>query len=363
MVRTSTTRSDEQTPAPPARAARDWGRGRGRGGARATARAPTREATEKPLVAPVGQALEAGGGAQTPIAHTLEQQVHVVQVLGFMPAQPIIVVQPKVRPVASEEEQRRVERFKKYDPPTFSGIVLEDSHGFLYQWQRILCAMGIMEGFSSIAAPLTRLNKKGALFRWSDECEESFQKLKTAFYNSSSRFCLQDREGRVIAYASHQLKPHQKNYPVHNLELASIVHTLKNWRHYLYGMSCEAFTYHKSLQHLFKQKDLNLRKHIWLELLKDYDITILYHLSKANMVGDALNRKVKSMSSLAFIPIGERTLTLDVQALAIRFVRLDILEPSRARQYDDLHLLVLKDTVQHGDANEVTISDDGVLRK
>ncbi|XP_070013696.1 uncharacterized mitochondrial protein AtMg00860-like [Nicotiana sylvestris] len=69
-----------------------------------------------------------------------------------------------------------------------------------------------MEGFSSIAAPVTRLTQKGALFRWSNECEESFQKLKTALTTTI--------EGRVIAYALYQLKPHEKNYPVHDLELA-----------------------------------------------------------------------------------------------------------------------------------------------
>ncbi|XP_070014742.1 uncharacterized protein [Nicotiana sylvestris] len=67
------------------------------------------------------------------------------------------------------------------------------------------------------------------------------------------------KEGRVVAYASHQLKIHEKNYPMHDLELAAIVHALKIWRHYLYGVSCEVFTDHRSLQHLFKQKDLNLR--------------------------------------------------------------------------------------------------------
>ena len=49
----------------------------------------------------------------------------------------------------------------------------------------------------------------------------------------------------MIAYASRQLKIHEKNYPVHDLELAAIVHALKIWRHYLYGVSCEVFTDHR----------------------------------------------------------------------------------------------------------------------
>ncbi|XP_070049900.1 uncharacterized protein [Nicotiana tomentosiformis] len=84
------------------------------------------------------------------------------------------------------------------------------------------------------------------------------------------------------------------------------------------------------------------------------------------------------MGSLAFIPIGERPFAVDVQTLSNQFMRLDISEPSRVlacvvsrsslydcikeRQYDDPHLLVLKDTILHGDAKDVTIREDGVLR-
>ncbi|XP_070002031.1 uncharacterized protein [Nicotiana sylvestris] len=135
--------------------------------------------------------------------------------------------------------------------------------------------------------------------------------------------------GKVIAYASRQLKVHEKNYPVQNLDLAAIVHVLKVWRHYLYGMSCEMFTDHQSLQYLFKQKELNLRQRSWLKLLKHYDIIILYHPGKANIVPDALSRKSVSMGSLAIIRVDERLLALDVQALANQFVRLDVSTASR----------------------------------
>ena len=95
---------------------------------------------------------------------------------------------------------------------------------------------------------------------------------------------------RVIAYASRQLKKHEENYPTHDLELAAVVFVLKIWRHYLYGIPCMIFTYHKSLQYIFTQKELNLRQRRWLELIKDYDCTIEYHLGKANVVADALSR-------------------------------------------------------------------------
>ncbi|XP_070014152.1 uncharacterized protein [Nicotiana sylvestris] len=162
-----------------------------------------------------------------------------------------------------------------------------------------------VEGFSSIATPMTRLTQKGSPFRWIEECEGSFQKLKIA------------------------------------LATAPI-----------------------------------LRR--WLEILKDYYITILYHPEKANVVADTLSRREERLGRLAYLPVAERPLTLDVQVLANQFVRFDISEPSRVlacvvfqsslynhireRQYDDPHMLVLKYTVQHNDAKEVTIGDDGVLR-
>ncbi|GKF05290.1 putative reverse transcriptase domain-containing protein [Tanacetum coccineum] len=101
---------------------------------------------------------------------------------------------------------------------------------------------------------------------------------------------LMQREN-VIAYASRQLKPHDKNYTTHDLELGAVVFALKIWRHYLYGTKCTVFTDHKSLQHILDQKELNMRQRRWLELLADYDCEIRYHPGKANVVADALSRK------------------------------------------------------------------------
>ncbi|KAJ9556056.1 hypothetical protein OSB04_010670 [Centaurea solstitialis] len=103
--------------------------------------------------------------------------------------------------------------------------------------------------------------------------------------------CVLMQRGKVISYASRQLKDHEKNYPVHDLELVAVVFALKLWRHYLYGTKCTLFTDHKSLQHIFDQKELNMRQRRWLELLKDYDCDLLYHPGKANVVADALSRK------------------------------------------------------------------------
>ncbi|CAN4115296.1 unnamed protein product [Withania somnifera] len=137
-----------------------------------------------------------------------------------------------------------------------------------------------VEGFSSISAPLTKLTHKETRFRWNDACERSFQELKNkltstpvlvlpegtdgyAVYCDASGIglgCVLMRHGRVIAYASRQLRPHEKNYPTHDLELAAVIFALKIWRHYLYGVHVDIYTDHKSFQYIFKQKDLNLRR-------------------------------------------------------------------------------------------------------
>ncbi|GKC79885.1 putative reverse transcriptase domain-containing protein, partial [Tanacetum coccineum] len=99
---------------------------------------------------------------------------------------------------------------------------------------------------------------------------------------------------KVISYASRQLKIHDKKYTTHDLELGSVVFSLKLWRHYLYKTRCTVFTDHKSLQHILNQKELNMRQRHWLELLSDYDCEIRYHPGKASVVADVLSRKEQS---------------------------------------------------------------------
>ena len=103
--------------------------------------------------------------------------------------------------------------------------------------------------------------------------------------------CVLMQEGRVIAYASRQLRKHEVNYPTHDLELAAVVHALKIWRHYLLGNVCHIYTDHKSLKYIFTQPELNMRQRRWLELIKDYNLEVHYHPGKANVVADALSRK------------------------------------------------------------------------
>jgi hypothetical protein len=167
--------------------------------------------------------------------------------------------------------------------------------------------------FSRIAKLMTKLLKNGVKFMWSEACKKAFHTLRQhltsalllvqldnskpfeVFYDASGTRlgCVLMQEGRVIAYASRALRPHEINCPTHDLELVDIVHALKIWRHYLMGNHCNIFTNHKSLKYIFTQSDLNMRQRRWLELIKDYDLEVHYHPGKANVVADALSRKVR----------------------------------------------------------------------
>lgn len=67
--------------------------------------------------------------------------------------------------------------------------------------------------------------------------------------------------------------------------------TLKIWRYFLYRESCEVYIDHKSLKYIFTKKELNMRQRRWLELIKNYDLNVHYHLGKANVVADVLSRR------------------------------------------------------------------------
>ena len=130
------------------------------------------------------------------------------------------------------------------------------------------------------------------------------------------------QEDKVIAYASKQLKLHEKNYPVHDLELAAVVFTLRMWRHYLFREKCKIFTDHKSLKYFFTQKELNMRQRRWLELIKDYDLEILYHPRNANVVADALSRK-KQVDVAAMITSWKKIVE-DLQRMEVEVIFGDV---------------------------------------
>ncbi|GJY23367.1 putative reverse transcriptase domain-containing protein [Tanacetum coccineum] len=138
----------------------------------------------------------------------------------------------------------------------------------------------LIKGFLKIAKSMTKLTHKGIKFDWGEKEENAFQLIKQKLcsapilalpersedlvvYCDASHMglgvVLMQRE-KVIAYASRQLKVHEKNYTTHDLELGSVMFALKIWRHYLYGTRCTIFTDRKSLQHILDQKELNMRQ-------------------------------------------------------------------------------------------------------
>ncbi|GJS61465.1 putative reverse transcriptase domain-containing protein [Tanacetum coccineum] len=166
---------------------------------------------------------------------------------------------------------------------------------------------GKIEAVKNWKAPTTPSKR----YEWGKKQEKAFQTLKDSLCNDpifplpneikdfGSYFgasnqglgCVLMQRGKVIAYASRQLKIHEKNYTTHDLELGAVVFALKIWKHYLYGTKSVIYTDHKSLQHIFDQKELNMRHKRWIELFSDYECEICYHLGKANVGDSALSMK------------------------------------------------------------------------
>ncbi|KAA0035418.1 ty3-gypsy retrotransposon protein [Cucumis melo var. makuwa] len=216
------------------------------------------------------------------------------------------------------------------------------------------------ENFSRIATPLTQLTRKGAPFVWSKACEDSFQNLKQklvtapiltvldgsdsfVIYSDASKKglgCVLMQQGKVVAYASRQLKSHEQNYPTHDLELAAV-------------------------------KELNMRQRRWLELVKDYDCEILYHPGKANVVADALSRKVSHSAALItqqaplHRDLERAEIAVSVGAVTIQLAQLTVQPTLRQRiidaQSNDPYLVEKRGLAEAGQAIEFSISSDGGL--
>src|SRR5664279_5495686 len=246
-----------------------------------------------------------------------------------------------------------------------------------------------IEGFSKIAKPMTELLKKDKKFQWSDKAEEGFQTLKTKlttapvlvlpdtskdfviFCDASlqSLGCVLMQEGHVVAYASRQLKPHELNYPTHDLELAAVVHALKKWRPYLFGNRCELYSDHQSLKYLFTQPELNLRQRRWLELIKDYDLGIIYQPGKANVVADALSRKSycnNLMIKEAQLPLHEEFARLNLKLvpsgyLANLEIKSTLEDQIKDAQMHNLGILKIKENIARGKYKCFSVNEAGVV--
>ena len=215
-------------------------------------------------------------------------------------------------------------------------------------------------------------------FEWGEECQRSFDKLKTflteapaltqptcgkeyvIFSDASLNGlgCVLMEEGKRVADASRQLKSHEKNYPTHDLELAAIVCALKIWIHYLYGEKCFIYTDHKSLKYLPSQRELNLRQRRWMELIKDYDCVIDYHPRKANVVADALSRK--TMQKLRTLN-AHLSLTDDDTVVTELIARPSLLNRVLEAQKKDEKIVVIVSQIGNGKEIEFTVNEDGVL--
>ncbi|KAK1666131.1 hypothetical protein QYE76_054290 [Lolium multiflorum] len=246
-----------------------------------------------------------------------------------------------------------------------------------------------IENFSKIAKPMTDLLKKDKKFEWSEKAEESFQTLKIKLTtapvlvlpDTSKDFvifcdaslqglgCVLMQDGHVVAYASRQLKPHELNYPTHDLELAAVVHALKQWRPYLYGNRCELYSDHQSLKYLFTQPDLNLRQTRWLELIKDYDLGLNYQPGKANVVADALSRKsyCNNLMIKQYQPaLHEEFARLNLEVVPQGFLANLEVKPSledqiKAAQKRDLGITKIKENIASGAAKCFSVNDQGVV--
>jgi hypothetical protein len=157
-----------------------------------------------------------------------------------------------------------------------------------------------IKGFSKIRKPMIELLEKEKKFMWTPAYEACFQELKKRLTTApilvmpdmersfsiycdalgEGLGCVLMEDGHVVAYASRQLRKHEVNYLTHDLELVAVVHVLKIWWHYLMGKRCELYTDHKSLRYIFTQVNLNHRQRRWLELIKDYNLGINYHLGR-----------------------------------------------------------------------------------
>ncbi|KAK8954583.1 hypothetical protein KSP39_PZI002221 [Platanthera zijinensis] len=245
-----------------------------------------------------------------------------------------------------------------------------------------------VEGFSSLAAPLTKLTQKNVAFVWSEKCEEAFQGLKERLCTAPvltlptegvdydvyvdallvGLGCVLMQDGKVIAYGSRQLKTHEKNYPTHDLEFAAVIYALKLWRHLLYGAQCKIFTDHKSLKYVFTQKELNLRQRRWLEYVADYDVEIQYHPGKANVVADALSRKTGKIFNLTADRLVEEFLLMDISlGWCSLQSSLSVAEPSwisltRLHQKTDPDLMHLFTRTEKGELPDFAINDASTLK-
>jgi hypothetical protein len=258
---------------------------------------------------------------------------------------------------------------------------IQSSLGLAGYYQRFI------EGFLKITTPMTELLEKDKKFKWTPAYEASFQELKKQLMTAPMLVmpdmeksfsiycdalgqglgCVLIQDDHVVAYASRQLRKHEVHYPTHELELATIVHALKIWRHYLMGKRCELYMDHKSLKYIFTQLDVNLRQRRWLEVIKDYDLEINYHPGKANVVANALSQRshanhlvVKSIPSDLCVEFAKLKIVVNMEAVEME-VGSSLLHEIQKGQLEDEKIQEIIHNIKEEKSSGFTKDDQGVL--
>jgi len=167
----------------------------------------------------------------------------------------------------------------------------------------------------TLLAPLYQLLKKDQKFKWTEDCESSFQKVKTllinkpvlAIYNPYAPCLLytdaskvgigavlkqpqDDKQLHPIGFFSKKLLQYQKNYSSTELECLAIIESIEYWHHYLYGRKFKVITDHQALRWLKKIKKPNSRLFNWSLWLSQYEFDIEYRPGRQNQEADCLSR-------------------------------------------------------------------------
>jgi hypothetical protein len=247
-----------------------------------------------------------------------------------------------------------------------------------------------VRNFSRIAGPLTKLTRKYEPFIWTGDCAMAFSELKRRLTSApvltipdqeggfqilsdasgKGLGCVLMQRGKVVAFASRQLRPHERNYATHDLELAAVIFSLKLWRHYLLGERVEIYTDHKSLKYIFTQKEINMRQRRWLELMADYDVELLYHPGRLNMVPDALSRRPTAMFLTMRPELLEEMRRMDlevvlpgpVQQCLPMQIRLVLVDRIKKAQAGDEQLQKFRSQMEAGLRSDIVLHADGSLR-
>jgi hypothetical protein len=246
-----------------------------------------------------------------------------------------------------------------------------------------------IKGFSSIAAPLTELLKKGTRFVWHDALEKAFRALITAITTAPTLIlpdptkpyvitadacgygigaCLMQDHGKglqPIAFLSKKLTDTELRYQNHERELLALYRTLKEWRHYLYGSQFVLKTDHRNLLWLLTQKQLSSRQMHWLQYFQDFGgvIPIEHVAGRLNGVADGLSRRPdhKPLQAAA-IQVSECKVENLQEEIRMKLtedpITKDILQhPQRNPKFTVSHGLILV-----RDRNRLYIPADGKLR-